>query len=727
MRAFAGNDPRAIHNLFQHFFEYLDAQKLRTPKGLDWIKSNYPNLTQIGLMMEMQGLRQMHLTMWYEAVREVVSAEQSDVKFIVTDHPVTTYNAAYPPTSSACRYPSDPPIELIGSQTVFALDANHCLILTNLEYAKDPTKVDLRAPRTNARYYGQSMARTDAFVRSRKLTTAEVNSINRLLKARAGRYIAANKKDWLYPEKHSHESWGAIGRTLLPPDDELWHFGGKVLIGYKDGTTHHQDEFGRTSGAHEYLKKRRRPISKNDACGCGSGRKFRKCCDGVPAEDRPTWDVYSLRERNLMFSRRVQDILGILGTEKTWKDVQTGLSDEQVKEIHEAFESLWPKDTDITQLLPRPDGKILRALYLGVLDPRTIAVNVTGWLAYFDEICIPNPFVNAGGIRPEYSPTQSPRKYKTQTLKNVFVLMVLEPFIDAGLVHLIPDPADFNADFRHAVWGMAEARVPRNAELDEEDMQRVRALSKDEYMRATRALPIDALRGLITRASPELSPEDTEKLVAYFKKQQENDPLALLQPMQPGEEGAQLQIVKSFNLEVALFVAQLTGSMVYTDLRLHWRYLHEHTSAGLDAMQASPWLPLIEGAKETAFPLAGNPPVDLQVRMTGVLDDVRAAIRTLVNSVRASAGSAGAGKVAKHLAVKMQGTKKSLRKRWKGLTSRKEARAQFQAHIELSIPRGGFERPTVRRLLLTFGRAKNIQTMPMAIFVKVEGADAEGT
>src|SRR5258708_37803604 len=135
VRAFASGDLVAIHNLFQHFFEYLDAQKLRTPKGLDWIKSRYPNLNQLGLMIEMQALRRMHCTMWFESVKEIVSAEQSDVKFIVTDHPVTVYNSACPPNSSACKYPDDPGIEMKGSQTVFALDANHCLILTNLEYA----------------------------------------------------------------------------------------------------------------------------------------------------------------------------------------------------------------------------------------------------------------------------------------------------------------------------------------------------------------------------------------------------------------------------------------------------------------------------------------------------------------------------------------------------------------------------------------------------------------
>src|SRR5436190_988716 len=82
----AGVDPRAVHDSFQNFFAYIDAQKIRTPKGLDWIRARYGQIDQVNLMLEMQALRQMHCTMWLEAVREVVSAEDSDVKFIVSDH-----------------------------------------------------------------------------------------------------------------------------------------------------------------------------------------------------------------------------------------------------------------------------------------------------------------------------------------------------------------------------------------------------------------------------------------------------------------------------------------------------------------------------------------------------------------------------------------------------------------------------------------------------------------
>lgn len=137
VQAFVNGDLHSIHFAFQDFFEYLDAQKLRTPKGLDWIKSRYPSLDQLQLMQEMQGLRRIHCTMWAEGVREIVSAEDSDIKFIVSDHPVTVYNATTSPRSMKCAYPEDPPIEWIGTITIFALDANTCLILTHLEYAKD--------------------------------------------------------------------------------------------------------------------------------------------------------------------------------------------------------------------------------------------------------------------------------------------------------------------------------------------------------------------------------------------------------------------------------------------------------------------------------------------------------------------------------------------------------------------------------------------------------------
>jgi hypothetical protein len=214
IRAFAGSDVGEWHRHFQTLFEYIDIQKIRTPKGLDWLRTQYPTLTQNELMFEMQGIRMMHCTIWTEGVREIVSAEDADVKFIISDHPVTIYNHAAPPEVQACAYPNDPTIALKASQTIFPLTRNFCLILTNLEYAQDPSTSPLDK-RTFARNYRRSMVRTDAFIRTRRLSSQEVARINYVLKARARRYIAAGRKEWLYPEKSVSEPWAELRKTLL--------------------------------------------------------------------------------------------------------------------------------------------------------------------------------------------------------------------------------------------------------------------------------------------------------------------------------------------------------------------------------------------------------------------------------------------------------------------------------------------------------------------------------
>lgn len=445
VRAFALGNHTEVHDSFQEFFEYMAAQKLRTPKGLDWIRSCYGPLGQVDLMVEMQALRLMHCAMWAEGVREIVSAADSDVKFIVTDHPVTVYNSAVAPTSPGCTYPLDPTVAALGTQTVFALNANTCLILTHLEYAKQPDVQDLTRMRTNARHMGPGMARTDNFIRDRRLTRDEVLAINHLLKSRAKRYIAAADKAWLYPERQFSGTWAQIGKVLLPKAD-LWRFGGEIYVGYKDGTSGYWDEHGRTSRAHEFLTRQspRKNIGANDFCGCGSAYAYKDCCQQLPAAERPSWEVCGLRERNLMFCDAVQGILG-LHAGASWEDVRRTLSDDQVQRIHGVFSVLWPEDTDLAALLPRPNSKVLRSVYIGIADPRTVEAAVLGWLPYIDEIVLVNPFFLGTRMKPEFSPIESPAGHKMQTLKNVMLLLVLEPFIRAGLVHLVPAPSEVNA------------------------------------------------------------------------------------------------------------------------------------------------------------------------------------------------------------------------------------------------------------------------------------------
>jgi hypothetical protein len=482
-KAFLTDDQAQWHHNFQDFFIYLDVQKLRTPKGLDWVKTKYPELDQIQLMAEMQALRTIHCTLWAEGVRELVSAEDSDIKFILSDHPVTIYNYACPPDSELCAYPNDPDIALKGSHTIFPLDKNRCLILTNLEYAQDPNGTNPLEQRTNATRIRQSMVNTINFISKRKLKQDEVTKINYIIKSRSKDAIAAGKESWLYPEDRLTCEWSELRHVLLPPSEELYKFGGEMFAGYEDGSTYYQDEFGRTSPQNENLKKEtdERKLGRNDLCGCGSGRKYKRCCKDLPEELRTSWNELSVRERNLAFCRAIKGILG-LDAGKTWLDIRREITEEQISDIYRFYSVIWPRETDIYSLLPKSDGRF-RALYTGALDIRVIDLHALPIASLFSEFLIETPIINPNNVNPEFSPIKYPKKYKYQALKDILFMLELEPYIGYGLINLIPDPSNFDLNLMRAMMDMATSR--RGAVQSQKDSEAYTKLAIEDYLNST--------------------------------------------------------------------------------------------------------------------------------------------------------------------------------------------------------------------------------------------------
>jgi hypothetical protein len=717
VQAFVLGDPQDMHDSFQDFFTYMAAQKLRTPKGLDWIRSCYGPLDQIDLMVEMQALRTMHCTMWAEGVREIVSAAHSDVKFIVTDHPVTVYNSQLDPTTQDCTYPMDPMVASLGTQTVFALDADTCMIFTHLEYAKAPSRQDLIRLRTNARHHGMGMTRTDALIRDRRLSRNEVITINYLLKSRAKRYIAAANKDWLQPERHFSGSWAEIAKVLLPKSD-LWRFGGEIYVGYQDGTSGYWDEHGRTSKAHEFLTRKspRKNIAANDYCGCGSAYAFKHCCQSLSKAERPPWDVYGLRERNLMFCNVVQGILGLHdGT--SWEDVRRTLSDDQVKRIHNAFAALWPEDTDLASLLPRPNPKKLRSVFVGIADPRTVDATVLGWLPYLDEVVLVNPFFLGTRMKPEFSPIDSPATHKMQTLKNVMLLLKLEPFIRAGLVHLVPDPGEVSAPLGQIVRDVLADRTT-GWKPPKGGLHRLLKLGEEEYRRLLGMLPEDSLRRYVAKYMPQPDAVMMDSVIAYFKRQAEADPYALLQPLPKGEAGAQFQIYKGLNLESAMYLATLTGSVIHVDTDVHWEQLLMHAqSVGAPSQQV--WEPVRQALAEIKFP------VDLDLRRvaerlsTGDRPPISALLRRLAQSVHMPSK----GSIPHELAKQVRQARGKIER----MAPLAEGTNVLKVRLELHVPPEGFIRHDVQRLLVMFAGANQPRSVPYAlrlVFDELKADDA---
>lgn len=576
VKAYLTDDQSEWHNNFENLFFYMDAQKLRTPKGLDWIKNHYPNLIQNQLMIEMQSITRLHCTLWIEGIREIVSADDSEVKFIISDHPVTVYNYACPPDSKKCQYPNDPDISLKGTQTIFPLDKNRCLILTNQEYAQNPDTINPLEQRTNPTKTRSSLVSTIDFINHRKLNSDEVSQINYIIKKRSEDSVAAGSVDWLYPEKSVNVPWTDLRHVLFPPNQG---FTTEILAKFNDGSVYYQDAFGRKKSEDAFLKKNinESKLLRNDKCGCGSGKKYKKCCVNIPKYKRTSWSVLSIRERNLALCNAIRDILGI-DNGKTWDDIRQEISDSQISEIYNFYVLLWPADTEIYSLLPRPDKKF-RALYSGLIDIKSIVRDVLNIATHFDEFLIQHPFIYSKHAKPEISPVENPSGYRYQAIKDFYFMLVLEPFIAYGIVNIFPDLSIFDRSLCNEYLKMAELRKDQvKSQKEKELFTRMR---DEDSFNISYKMPPTTRSAFLLGMFPYLNKERLLDLYVYLDKKSKSDPLVPFVTF--GSKGQYISFAMLPNYEMSLFTAQVTGSEIITDSESRWMefQLAQHRSNGI--------------------------------------------------------------------------------------------------------------------------------------------------
>ena len=229
--------------------DYLDAQKIRTPKGLTLLKTLAAKsgfiANQNTLMILMQQWRRFFCTMLAEGFWELVGANNSEHKFVYSDEPVTIYNCNHYPDSRMCQYPYDPHIFERGTRVIFPLDSNNCLIISHFEHANDPKRSRARQHRRNARAYDQTLLSYLDVHRTRELDTAQVATINQVIKKRAVRYVAAGSPDWLLPETIVGEPrWSEIDSALHYNGFARKLASGETILKYTDESVESYNEFG---------------------------------------------------------------------------------------------------------------------------------------------------------------------------------------------------------------------------------------------------------------------------------------------------------------------------------------------------------------------------------------------------------------------------------------------------------------------------------------------------
>lgn len=227
-----------VHEAFHGMIHFLSAQLFRTPKGLSMLQALAGSKDHQHTLQALHTKGQVYHTIWTESVWAVKHCNTSPTKLIISDSPVTTYNRQVFPASLEVRDFGMAHIERIGTQTLFPLDSEHCLIITNLQYVRNPKGNPLKV-RENPRYFAGAHIDLRKVQRGHALEEQEVVAINHILKRHARRYIASTNQDWLYPEKALTErNWPRLGgnRFFLHPDPRLVGFTTAIVSGGDNGS-----------------------------------------------------------------------------------------------------------------------------------------------------------------------------------------------------------------------------------------------------------------------------------------------------------------------------------------------------------------------------------------------------------------------------------------------------------------------------------------------------------
>lgn len=220
-------------------------------------------------------------------------------------------------------------------------------------------------------------------------------------------------------------------------------------------------------------------------------------------------------------------------------------------------------------------------------------------------------------------------------------------------------------------------------------------------MRTIRRLPPEQLKEFVKAKVADsghtFTDEDFESFVRTSKRDLEDDPFALFDPPADNAEDAQAYLTKAFARETGLYVATMTGAIVYTDSDTQWRRLH-----GTDGVREFTSNP---ASAELRRELDA---IRLHVPMSGYVHD------------REPAGAARTRDLLRELIASVRNGRPTNSASHEHAPNEEPQDSDDLIPLALSssIPVGGFRRTDVSRLVLTFGRTDDVDPVCLGLFLR---------
>jgi hypothetical protein len=471
---------------------------------------------------------------------------------------------------------------------------------------------------------------------------------------------------------------------------------------------------------------------RNDPCTCGSGQKYKHCCfrltEGRPQRIEWINSSNSLRDKNLTLIAGANDIFGLA---RPWDVIKKKTSPAQVKEFYEFVAALWPTSTNLSDLLPEPDST-LRALYLGEYAPEVIVQNVCRFGLYADEIFLINPFDNPNMIAEQYNPIIHPEQWIEATLRVIYQLRAMAPWVEMGFVRFIPNPGEFDRSFFFETAKLAEARLRENP-LTKADIEQT--IMRQQVMRKLLACPPSYVARTYRELHPNASDEQVDNLVAFVEEERKRDPFLMDGTMD--KIPAQYMVYKSgANLETGLYICQLIGAFPYTNVRYRWNEILNARDKFDPSMET--WTPLTKAFQGLEFKFLDNVNSEFAFKMREEqrLGGFRSYLRKVWNTIGGSPDPTKANILAREFSDELTQSYAEAKKEWAeidldllkwvgggGLVAGASVAvtALTTGGLSLALPAGGFAINSVSQLVIsTMKRRSFRKTVPMSAFIDLE-------
>jgi hypothetical protein len=350
--------------------------------------------------------------------------------------------------------------------------------------------------------------------------------------------------------------------------------------------------------------------------------------------------------------------------------------------------------------------------------------NVFRFCLYADQIVLINPFENPNIIGEKFNPIAHPEEWRVDTLKTVFHLMMMAPWVEKGFVVFVPNPGDFDPALRASTWHLAEQRL-RDTPHEQRDIDA--SFMKQRMQRMLLSSPPEYIERTLREMDPQMSTDQIRKVVEYVEVERNRDPFLTGETLD--KMPAQMMATRTgANLEMGMYLCQAMGAFPYTNMRFRWNEILGARDKFDPTMEI--WSPLTNAFQQLPFKFLDkvNPQFTYSMRENGRLEGFRSYLRKIWKTVDGQPDPSRAQSLARDFKDELKQSYNEAQADWKKIDADllkwagpTVAAGLTTGLLSLGLPAAGFVVAGVAELIQAHIKRANFRrSVPMSVFIDLE-------